>query len=692
MKKIVLFLIKIILVIVLSAFLVKIPETEAASSKVRVNFIFEKKKVLKSEEFTLTIALSNYQDLASAQLFIKTDKNKIITSVEESPYTIDEANAIFKKEEIAINDKNDTIARFSVYAKNTSGYSTSSYNQLAKISFRSLGNYTDVSDFFKSESWNYGYGTKIYLYNCDMEVMDCDIKYVEEINVKWDTPSYEINYGDEIPKFQNDIKVINRNSDEYRIDNITTKEDFNIESLGTGFLKVKVFDILTNSTYYFVKSITVVDNIPPTIEYNLTEWDINDVDIENENFNYVKVFDNYDKNITAIRQYYNNNMELMASIDDFKTYLETNQKAFIIYTAVDSSGNEAIPVTVTINIIDTTPPVVNTVDAIKVKDVELDDFELEKALKLTDEYDDNPRLILKILNKKNEDVIDYKEVLKNEYTCTIQYFGKDASGNESDVKTVTITLIDTISPTIHGVTDIEITDVELLEIIEKKNNGNYLFENGIKTKDNFKNEIYLHKYYYLEDNSEMLLWEDFIKGLFEKGTGIIYYQAMDGAGNTSEKIPQRISVKDITPPVITLKNIENGKKYFGISKLEYMVTDNRSSKISVLVYLNDKEYQEEPIQNVGEYKLLIIAEDDAGNKTELSCSFSIIKDNLISCGDDIECYSRNYTEIIIASVIILSLAAVIITFNIINRIHKKKIKNKNKGKDKDADGEIIDLE
>ena len=121
------------------------------------------------------------------------------------------------------------------------------------------------------------------------------------------------------------------------------------------------------------------------------------------------------------------------------------------------------------------------------------------------------------------------------------------------------------------------------------------------------------------------------------------YQAMDGAGNTSEKIPQKISVKDITPPVITLKNIENGKKYFGISKLEYMVTDNRSSKISVLVYLNDKEYQEEPIQNVGEYKLLIIAEDDAGNKTELSCNFSIIKDNLISCGDDIECYSRNYT-------------------------------------------------
>ena len=109
--------------------------------------------------------------------------------------------------------------------------------------------------------------------------------------------------------------------------------------------------------------------------------------------------------------------------------------------------------------------------------------------------------------------------------------------------------------------------------------------------------------------------------------------------------------------------------------------DNFEGKLDIIVLLNGEVYNGDRVFEVGDYELTIKATDAFSNTTTKTINFTIIKDNLIGCSDDAECYMRNYTEIIIAVVILLAFCVIIVIFRIGNKAYKTKKKNKKQNND-----------
>ena len=108
-----------------------------------------------------------------------------------------------------------------------------------------------------------------------------------------------------------------------------------------------------------------------------------------------------------------------------------------------------------------------------------------------------------------------------------------------------------------------------------------------------------------------------------------------------------------------------------INKLDYEVKDNFLNELNVSIYLNDKLYEGTSITNPGKYVLKIVVEDGNKNKTEETVNFEIIKNNLIGCGLDSDCYEENYQVVIYIALGILGVAFVIVTVKLILNKQKK---------------------
>ena len=133
-------------------------------------------------------------------------------------------------------------------------------------------------------------------------------------------------------------------------------------------------------------------------------------------------------------------------------------------------------------------------------------------------------------------------------------------------------------------------------------------------------------------------------------------------------------MNDTTKPIINIKNIENDKKYLSINKLDYEVTDNFLNDLNIQIYLNDQLYDNTPITNPGKYVLKIVATDGNNNKSEEVVSFEIIKNNLIGCGLDSECYYDNYQKVIFVACGILGLVIIIVIIKVLLNRSKDPVK------------------
>ncbi|CAM1365667.1 exported hypothetical protein [Tenacibaculum sediminilitoris] len=259
--------------------------------------------------------------------------------------------------------------------------------------------------------------------------------------------------------------------------------------------------------------------------------------------------------------------ELGATTDDGSDVV-INTSAFvdavgtytIYYDATDASGNIADQVTRTVNVVDTTAPVI-TLNGANPQTIELGAGYLELGATTDDESD-------VVINTS-----EFRDVVG---TYTIFYDATDASGNTADQVTRTVNVVDT-APVITLVG----ANPQTIEL------GAGYLELGATTDDGSDVVI---------NTSEFL---DVI------GTYTIYYNATDVSGNTAAQVTRTVNVVDTTAPVITLNGANPQTIELGAGYLELGATTDDGSD----VVINASEFRDV----VGTYTIYYDATDVSGN-------------------------------------------------------------------------------
>ncbi|WP_428741440.1 immunoglobulin-like domain-containing protein [Tenacibaculum sp.] len=236
----------------------------------------------------------------------------------------------------------------------------------------------------------------------------------------------------------------------------------------------------------------------------------------------------------------------------------------IYYDATDVSGNTADQVTRTVNVIDTTAPVITLVGA-NPQTIELGAGYSELGA-TTDDGSDV--------------VINASEFVDAVGTYTIYYDATDALGNTADQVTRTVYVVDTTAPviTLNGASP------QTIEL------GAGYSELGATT----------------DDGSDVVINTSEFRDVV--GTYTIYYNATDASWNTAEQVTRTVNVVDSTAPVITLNGANPQTIELGFGYSELGATTNDGSD----VVINTSEFRDA----IGSYTIYYDATDASGNKAD----------------------------------------------------------------------------
>ena len=614
-----------------------------ANSKTNVYFVFDKTTYKTNETVYLTINLDHFVNLCEIKLQIKLNYEYLEPIMENEKYFNFNTSSICTND--IINDYTiDNILRLRIIKEDIvdNGYNSTYKNNLCTIKFNTKKTIENIYNLFSCEKYT-DYGTSIYLFDNNDKLIEYETKYLEKIKIIWDIESYDIEVFSKLPNIKEDIKIENRTNEEYEY---LIENDVDTSVIGLKTVHIAIYDKLTADYIVMSKAINVKDITPPYIIYE-NKYKINDFEIDTiELKNLFKISDNYDQVLLPIIKYYDINLNEIIGYDNYKKYIKNNQLSYIKFSATDSSNNKTDSELIEIVIKDTKSPIINKIDKIEVIDKEIENFNVDNFINVSDDYDKNPKIVYSFNDEELRNKL--KQGIKIEFT----YFGIDESGNKTEEIKCEIIPIDTTPPTIE-IENITINDVDF----EKLD-----YEKYIKITDNFIDKVNVEKKYYINDENVDIKQfnEKILKG--EKGT--IKYIVYDNALNYSNEVEQNINVIDTTPPTILVNNINNNEKYINIDKIEYEIKDN-FEKCNVSIYLDDSPYNFEKIE-IGKHRLYIEATDLSGNNNVVYLEFEIIEDNLIGCGNDFKCYINNYIEIvIIVGVLLLLVSGMIVTHLII---------------------------
>ena len=604
-----------------------------------VYVIYSDLKLKKNDELRIVINLenTNYYNSCMINLDIKED----FSLVNEVPCEL-LLNSYFEEEEVYVNELNNQQVRFVAF-KNKSNSSTT-FNNLVQITLKANNNIKDVISYFDS--------INITLQDKNNNTVIPTINYSEGIKVEWDKESYVVELNEQLPNFLSDITIYNRKEDEYTIKLIV--DDIDTKVVSNKVVSVYIYDYLNSSQLYLSKTINIVDNIRPVIKGE-SIVEIKDVNLSKESILNFTSTDNYDEVLTNYITYYDYEQKEIKDIDAFMKYLGSNTMGYIKIIVEDSSKNKSEELFQLIKIIDTTSPVVSFPKEIKIEDRLLDQLNIFDYLTIVDQYDLNPLIVF----SNDVNVIEY---LKEHISLELTFNAIDCFNNQTTNYSLTIKVIDTVIPTITKLSDLSIKDAEFGSFEECLNK---CFE----VSDNYPN--YQINYQYL--TTCKTTFEEFQKYLFSNNQGKIIINVQDESNNISKDIEIVVTVEDTTSPVIYLKNIEEAKKYLTITSIDYTIEDNFNCSLETKIYLDGKEYQGNTINQLGVHTIRIVCTDKANNTTNIEVNFEIIKNNLIGCGSDLECYSDNYMDIIYLALILFSCTVFIVIVRI--AVKRSKIRN-----------------
>lgn len=656
MKKKIYFIISILLMtIMLSSLKIK------ANSLANLYVVFNKLSFKNDEIVDITINLDQFIDLNEIKLQIKI-KNEYFEPILEDnkPFYFDSAS-IFKTD--IINDYIDnSYLRLRLIKDSVidSGYYSNYKNNVCHFRLKTKRPINDIKEYFTLDNYE-EMGLSVYLFNTNDKIINYKISYNQKIQITWDKEKYIVEVFSYVPNFKEDIVIANRESNQYEF---LLEKQINTDLIGLKTIHVGVYDKLTADYIILSKPVEVVDTTKPTITYpNIIE--INDDELlEIDLLHYIECNDNYDEYLKIQFQYFSYEGVEINNLELFTNYLSNHYQGYLIVKCEDTSGNVAITPNILIRVKDTKPPKITKLDEIRINDIDIETIDLEKYFQITDQYDNNPRVILKFFDTELNDESSLKKRLSKGEKIKFEYMAIDESGNSTERFNCLIIPVDTIAP------NIEVVDLEILDA-----DYNYsVIEKSLKVVDNFIYQCNLNKNYYI---CEEEVDHDTFNNMVQRGyLGKIRYQAIDLAGNTSGYYYQSIKLIDTTQPIIEVENINESQKYTNIKKINYHISDNFDN-VEFEVWLDDLVYEESQLVNLekGLHKFKIIAKDTSNNVSQVEITFEIIEDNLIGCGNDPRCYLNNYLEVVIMVVALIVFVAIIIVIKII-MYNKKKTKAK----------------
>ena len=656
MKKKIYFIISILLItIMLSSLKIK------ANSLANLYVVFNKLSFKNDEIVDITINLDQFIDLNEIKLQIKI-KNEYFEPILEDnkPFYFDSAS-IFKTD--IINDYIDnSYLRLRLIKDSVidSGYYSNYKNNVCHFRLKTKRPINDIKEYFTLDNYE-EMGLSVYLFNTNDKIINYKISYNQKIQITWDKEKYIVEVFSYVPNFKEDIVIANRESNQYEF---LLEKQINTDLIGLKTIHVGVYDKLTADYIILSKPVEVVDTTKPTITYpNIIE--INDDELlEIDLLHYIECNDNYDEYLKIQFQYFSYEGVEINNLELFTNYLSNHYQGYLIVKCEDTSGNVAITPNILIRVKDTKPPKITKLDEIRINDIDIETIDLEKHFQITDQYDNNPRVILKFFDTELNDESSLKKRLSKGEKIKFEYMAIDESGNSTERFNCLIIPVDTIAP------NIEVVDLEILDA-----DYNYsVIEKSLKVVDNFIYQCNLNKNYYI---CEEEVDYDTFNNMVQRGyLGKIRYQAIDLAGNASGYYYQSIKLIDTTQPIIEVENIDESQKYTNIKKINYHISDNFDN-VEFEVWLDDLVYEESQLVNLekGLHKFKIIAKDTSNNVSQVEITFEIIEDNLIGCGNDPRCYLNNYLEVVIMVVALIVFVAIIIVIKII-MYNKKKTKAK----------------
>lgn len=625
----------------------------SASTFSTVHYIIDKMSVEANEEFTLSVILEDYQELIGVQFVCNIDESVFVPITKDNQYFQKPSLSIFEKDEIYENSYTTNKGlRFSGLTKNGKTYGYSNANMVFSVSFVSKIKIDDISKYFSSNIESDGVGSRIVLIDKWLREIEYQVNYCESLKASWNQNKYIVDVFGVLPNIKSDIKVLNRENGKYDIEIVSSEIDLN--KIGTQVLKVKIYDHLTTEIVYLARSIEVVDRVAPIVTSIHNVFYLDDILIGSETFEFFTVNDNYEKNLEKYYRYYTESLEELANLDEFNEYLKTNQVGNVGCYSVDSSGNISDELVVCVNVLDTIKPDINEIKDFSINDVELDSFNLESMFVIKDNYDLEPKIII---NNKTSS-LSIIDTLKTKYFVEIEYYGCDFTGNETKHYSFTISLIDTIAPSLDNVLDISIPDEDMNKYLEDIT----LLEKDFIISDNFTIELKMNRKYFI-DNIEVSV-DEFVSSLLLGKTGVVNYQVVDSFNNKSEVKTQNVIIVDDTSPTITVNNIQNNQKYLKIDSIDYQVVDNLNLDIDVTITLNGQEYNGEAITEIGSYELVIVAVDGFNNESIQTLNFMIVEENIFGCVDGMNCGENNYGVGIIIGASLIVIIGIIVVIEI----------------------------
>ena len=222
----------------------------------------------------------------------------------------------------------------------------------------------------------------------------------------------------------------------------------------------------------------------------------------------------------------------------------------VTYNVTDSSGNDATEVTRTVNVTDTTAPVITLVGDTQIT-VEVGSTYTDLGATASDNYDGDITTDIVTVNNVDTSVIG---------SYTVTYNVTDSSGNAASEVTRTVNVTDTTAPVITLVGDAEIT-VEV---------GSTYTDLGATASDNYDGDI----------TADIVTVNNVDTSVI--GSYTVTYNVTDSSGNAASEVTRTVNVTDTTAPVITLVGdaeitVEVGSTY---TDLGATASDNYDGDIS----------------------------------------------------------------------------------------------------------------
>ena len=323
---------------------------------------------------------------------------------------------------------------------------------------------------------------------------------------------------------------------------VSINTDEFIDAIGTYSIYYDSTDASGNNATQVNRTVNVVNSLPPVITLNGTNPQI------------IELGDGY----TELGATTSDGSPVSINSNEFIDVIGTYS---IYYDSTDASGNNAIQVNRTVNVVDTTPPVI-TLNGANPQIIELGDGYTELGATTSD---------------GSQVTIDTANFTDSVGTYSIYYDSMDAFNNNATQVIRTVNVVDTTSPiiTLNG------TNPQIIEL------GDGYTELGATTSDGSPVSI----------NTD-----EFIDAI---GTYSIYYDSTDASGNNATQVNRTVNVVNSLPPVITLNGTNPQIIELGDGYTELGATTSDGSPVSI----NSNEF----IDVIGTYSIYYDSTDASGN-------------------------------------------------------------------------------